>query len=405
MVRIALISDIHFGRFSRTDEFSVPGERIKDENQGAKSLKESLIDVLKEKKVQYIFVAGDLTSVGSPQEFFFCEKEILSIAQGVGVPKDNIILGLGNHDIDWQITKIFDDYTKSSEKDFPFELVKNTYQLMGAYAPTYSMNEIHQPDKKGPAPFSGIVENDDFVVFILNSGWCCTHDQKISHGKLTVEQLEWFQKKAEDYRKVNKWKIVLMHHHPFNYSYHIPSFDISMMEESGKFIDIAGQNGINMVLHGHRHHPKAETSFKNGWVNPITFVCAGSLAVNSVHRSNGDIPNTFHIMELSHEPGILTLHNFQYSPAQGWIPIKNNCAETPLDSEMMLGKIYDSDVINKSIFKLATVEKELLWRDLDDCLRFLTVDDLNKRVKTLLVDTHKMIGHFPDEVVLVKKGG
>lgn len=39
MVRIALISDIHFGKLSRTAEFSVPGEKIQDENSGGESLK------------------------------------------------------------------------------------------------------------------------------------------------------------------------------------------------------------------------------------------------------------------------------------------------------------------------------------------------------------------------------
>ena len=42
MTRIALISDIHYGRFSRTAEFSVPGEKIIDENTGGESLKEGI---------------------------------------------------------------------------------------------------------------------------------------------------------------------------------------------------------------------------------------------------------------------------------------------------------------------------------------------------------------------------
>jgi len=404
MIRIALISDIHFGKYSRTDEFSVPGEEIQDENKGAKSLKESLISILKKKKVQYIFAAGDLTSVGSPQEFHYCERELLDIAQCAGIPKENIILGLGNHDIDWRITQICDDYTKSCDKACLFELVKSKYQLIGANAPVYSMSEIHQPLKKGPAPFSGIVENNNFIVFILNSGWCCTHDQTISHGKLSDEQLGWFKENAEGYKSDSRWKIVLMHHHPFNYSYHIPVFDVSMIEEGSDFLDIAGQNGINLVLHGHRHHPRAETCLKSGWVSPITFVCAGSLTVNSAHRSYGAIPNTFHIIELFPEPSTLKLHNFQYSPYAGWIPIKDNCQETPLDSEMMLGKLYSSSVINQSILALATKQAVRL-EDLDDCLRFITVGDLNQKVQTLLSDTHKMIGQFPNEVILIKKEG
>ena len=59
MTRIALISDIHFGKFSRTKEFSVPGEMLQDKNQGAISLQDGLIKIFKEMCVNYLFIAGD----------------------------------------------------------------------------------------------------------------------------------------------------------------------------------------------------------------------------------------------------------------------------------------------------------------------------------------------------------
>lgn len=403
MVRIALISDIHYGQFSRTAEFSVPGEQIVDENVGGESIRESTIAILKEVNAQYLCIAGDLTSRGSPQEFSYCEQTIVSIAQEAGISQDRIILGLGNHDIDWKISKICDEYTAISDSNFPIELVKEKYRLIAANASLHYIDKIPKPNNNGPAPFSGVVENDDFVMFILNSGWCSTHDQTYYHGKLNVDQFGWFESSVKKYRTDTRWKIVLMHHHPFGYKYHVPNFDISMLEEGSNFLDVAGQNGIHLVLHGHRHHPNAETTFKNGWDHPITFVCAGSLTVNSVHRSNGDIPNTLHIIELTETTGILTLFSYQFSPAQGWIPFKSNCPETPLDAEMMFGKLFNSDEINGSILALAEVEKELVWKELDDCLRFLPVDNLNERIKTSLSDTHKMIGHFPGEVILIKK--
>lgn len=403
MVCIALISDIHFGKFSRTDEFTVPGEPIKDESEGAKSLVDSLVKTLKDNKVQYIFVAGDLTSVGSPQEFYYCEQKILAIAEKAGIPKEHIILGLGNHDVDWSISKICDNYSELIGTEFPIELVKQRYQMIAANASISNMNQILHPSESGPAPFSGIVENDDFIVFTLNSGWCCTHDQSFSHGKLCDDQLEWFKNSSQKYKTDSRWKIVLMHHHPFSYSYHVPYVDISMIEEGSAFVEIAGVNGINLVLHGHRHHPKAETDFKTGWQNPITFICAGSLTVNSDHRSNGDIPNTLHIVELTQELGVLMLKNFQYSPAQGWIPLKANCPETPLDSQMMLGKLYDNQIIESSILELAASTEEIKWNNLAECLRFLKYDDLNQKITNLLFDTHKMIGLFPNEVCLIKK--
>lgn len=403
MVRIALISDIHFGKFSRTVEFAVPGESINDKNEGALSLKNSLISTLKENNVQYIFIAGDLTSMGSPQEFHYCEQTILSIAQEAGIALERVFIGLGNHDVDWNITKLCDVYSKSTGADFPIDLVKEKYRRIAANASLHNMSHILQPKEEGPAPFSGIVDNNDFIMFILNSGWCCTHDQPFSHGKLTTDQLEWFKKNAEKYKTDKRWKIVLMHHHPFSYTYNTPGIDISMLEEGSSFLDIAGQNGINLVLHGHRHHPKAETTFKNEWKNPITFVCAGSLTVNSAHRSNGDIPNMVHILELTSETGVLMLHNFQYSPAQGWIPLKNNCPETPLDHKMKFGKLYESDVIDGAIRELTAHVEEIIWQDLDDCLRFLPIDELNRRVKSLITDTHKMYGQFPEDVVLIKR--
>ncbi len=403
MVRIALISDIHFGLYSRTTEFSVPGEPIQDENTGAVSLRNSLISILKDADVEYLCIAGDLTSVGSPQEFAFCENTIISIAQEAGISRNNIIFGLGNHDIDWRISELYASYNEYSS-DFPHELVKDKYRRIAASAALINTSSISKFSSNGPAPCSGVVENDDFIMFILNSGWCCTQDQAVSHGKLDIDQLNWFDKCVKHYKTDARWKIVLMHHHPCGYSYPTPIFDISMLEESGHFLDVAGRNGVHLVLHGHRHHPRAETNQKGEWANPITFVCAGSLTVNSGHRSNGDIPNTLHIIELTDDVGVLKLLNYQYSPAEGWLPIKNNCPATPLDFKMMLGKIFTKDEINESILRLCD-NKVLTWEDLDESLRFCRINDLNERITEKLSNTHKKIGTFPDEVILIKNGG
>lgn len=401
MTRIALLSDIHFGKLSRSAEFSVPGEPIIDENTGGESLKASMVSLFRKENVKYLCVAGDLTSIGSPQEFSFCEKAILDIAKETGISKGNIIIGLGNHDVDWKISDLYNTYD-SSHADYPREIVKEKYRKIAANASVINLDSITAPVKSGPAPFSGIIDNTDFIMFILNSGWCCTQNQAISRGKLDSAQLEWFKQEAALYKTDSRWKIILLHHHPFNYSYHIPNLDVSLLEEGSDFLDIAGKNGFNLVLHGHRHHPNAETDQKSGWLHPISFVCAGSLSVNSSHRSGGAIPNTLHIIELTDEVGIIKLLNYQYSPAQGWIPIPRNCPETPLDNVMMFGKLLSQSEINQSIQKLAEKNCEIKWDDLDD-LQFLPFDVLNERICTQLADTHKMIGRFPDEIVLNKK--
>lgn len=401
MTRLALISDIHYGQFSRTIEFSVPGEPIKDENSGGISLKNSMIDLFKREQVEYVCIAGDLTSVGSPQEFFYCENLILELAEKLNIPIDNIILGLGNHDIDRKIAELYKD-VKIEHNDSLIDLVKEKYRQISAYASTINLQSIHSPKDSGPAPFSGVVENDKFVMIVLNTGWHCTKDQDVSHGKLDNEQLMWFKNTAEKYKDIQKWKVILMHHHAIKYRYHIPANDFSIIEESSELLDIAGKNGFHLILHGHRHHPRADTYLKSGWNLPITFVCAGSLAVNASHRHGGSIPNTLHIIDLTDEIGVINLYNYQYSAAQGWIPFSSNIPETPLDCRMKFGKLFSIHEINNSIQNL-NIEKPLIWEDLDDCLKFMSFNDLNKRIEDHFNKSHKKIGHFPDEVVLLKK--
>ena len=404
MVRIALISDIHFGKLSRTAEFSVPGEKIQDENSGGESLKNSMISVLRQEKAQYICVAGDLTSVGSPQEFLYCQDMLLDLATQLDIPVQNILVGLGNHDIDWNISNLHEKFP-STDPEFPLERVKEQYRKIAASAPTINLESIPNPNIKGPAPFSGITETDSFVMFLLNTGWCCTQSQAISHGKLDETQLSWFRNEAAKYKTLNKWKIVLMHHHPFNYTYPVPGHDTSALEEGSNFLEIAGENGFHLVIHGHRHHPRAETTLKNSWRNPITFVCAGSFSVNSYHRSGGSIPNTLHIVALTDDIGVINLKTFQYSPAQGWIPLATNCPETPLDYTMRLGKIFSPKDIEKSIEKLSSIEGELKWDTLDECLQFMPYYRLNECIKSQLKASRKMIGLFPDDVILLERRG
>lgn len=399
MTRIALISDIHFGQFSCTAEFSVPGEKIKDETTGGESLKESMVSILKEENIEYLCIAGDLTSLGSPQEFIYCERMILDIANQLGIQKDNILLGLGNHDIDWNISELYNQFDKA-DPDFPLELIKEKYRKVAAGASLINLDSISAPSKVGPAPFSGIIENENFVMFVLNTGWCCTKEEASKPGKLDTEQLKWFDKEAAKYRDIEKWKIVLMHHHPFNYNYHIPCSDHSTLEEGSNFLDIAGKNGFHLVIHGHRHHPRAETDWKTGWNHPITFVCAGSFSVNASHRSGGSIPNTLHIIDLTDEVGVLKLRNFQYS-AKGWIPFRENCPETPLDNEMLFGKLFKQDQIDQSILSLPDM-KVLHWDVLDECLRFLPFNVLNNCISAKFSSTHKMVGRFPEDIILLR---
>ena len=407
MVRIAVISDIHFGKFSRTIEFAVPGGDVQDENRGAISLKEGLVNILKDMKAKYLFVCGDLTSIASPQEFYYCEQILMSIAEDAHIAQDKIICCLGNHDIDRNITKLGDGIMEKNVPEEVKEIVKEKYNLIAANCATTNLAKLSAPKTNvGPAPYSGVYEEKEFIVFVLNSGWVCTHNQDYSHGKLTKHQLSWFKNTASRYKDDPRTKFVLLHHHPFRYSYPIPVQDISELEESSEFMDIVVENKIDIIIHGHRHHPIAKTIQLASGTNPVTLICAGSLSVNSAHRNNGEIPNTMHILELNEEDKTTILYNYKYSSSEGWKKLEF-CNETPLDYEMKLGKLFREDQIETAIKKLPQSGKESYkWKDLEECLQYLTYTELNEKVKKILSGEYKIIGKFPDEVVFLnKKGG
>lgn len=404
MTKIGLISDIHFGQMSRTKEFSVPGEPIQEETIGAQSLEKGLVDILKKHDVGYLFVAGDLTSVGSPQEFYYCEKKILKIAQEVGVSKKNVICALGNHDVDRSVAELWQNQDIKKLKSYrkrPEDLeslIKKYYQLIAASTANCCMEHIKQEGKAGIAPFSGVVKKKEFIVFVLNSGWKCNGEQEYAHGTLTMEQLEWLKTVAEPYRADPRIKIILMHHHPTDFAFPTHRADISKVEEGSELMDWAGNYGINIILHGHRHHPKVKICREDGWKNPITIICAGSLSVCAKHR--GEVPNTFHVLEFKNGELPYSLYNYKYSAARGWEPIGQSTEETPLNAKMLLGRYFEDYEIREAIIEYNVDEIEIKWEELPECLKYMTYEELDSKFREYIEDDIHIYGNFPDEVYL-----
>lgn len=91
MVKIALLSDIHFGKDSRCSDFAIPGQQIVDDVSGGNSLYGGLESKLLEYKPDYILCTGDLTSSGKPLEFKYCLEKLYGLAEKASVPKQNVI--------------------------------------------------------------------------------------------------------------------------------------------------------------------------------------------------------------------------------------------------------------------------------------------------------------------------
>lgn len=356
-MRIALISDIHYGKLATSCEFAIEGEPLElGEIQNAKPLLEGAITILKGNRPDYLLIAGDLTSTGSPLEFKCCYKTIFDISQAIGVRASNVLFCMGNHDVDWRITKLIESYGpphKYTADDFSF--LSYFYQSCASHVSTdilsYEEYNSLRPNFSDTweKPLSGIIEDDTCVFFILNSSHLSAHDQELKHGVLSASQLNWFSDLASKYKSSPKLKIVLLHHHPYAYENLLPSLDSSILEESGELSNICGTNGIELILHGHKHQPHAKTICLSDWLNPVTYICAGSLSVNVSERQQS-IPNTLHFINYIGSQQI-ELKNYSYTPEDGWFPSKDSTV-TPVDATMYLGKTPDLNSIRETLCTL-----------------------------------------------------
>lgn len=402
-MRIALISDIHYGALSTTSELAVNGEKLAiGEIQNASPLFQGLTEILKIEKPDYLFIAGDLTSTGSPLEFNYCYQKIQKLGNDAGIESSNIVFCLGNHDIDWRISKLADSYMLEAGATNNIAYLKDQYQklahIWSIKVDDPSINIFPNYVNKHSTPLTGVVEFSDCVVFVLNSGHLCTHDQEYKHGYLSNSQFEWFNGVVHQYKQTTKVKIVLLHHHPFNYPYPLRSLDISTLEEGSELLQLCGEAGVDLVLHGHRHHPRAKTVFETGWIKPVTYICSGSLSVNASERLGGYIPNTFHIIDYNNSDEII-LSNYLYDPTSGWLLITEEREHT-VEGKMWLGKIIDEQDAIKLIKELPK-NQPIEYQSLKADLRYLHLNKLNELVQRVHGKDYRIYDHFPNAIYII----
>lgn len=401
MIKIALISDIHFGKDARSKEFALPNQVVNGDVENASLLTDGAAEILKQHGVEYLFLAGDLTSVGSPVEFHYCKEKITELAEKGNIIDDHVIWCSGNHDNDWRIAELGDMYKDQGDI---YEIAKERYgNLAGTVADNY-FGFVNVT--KGPLPTSGIYEDDKMVVFVLNSSSKCIRPEVIEHGSLTIDQLEWFKKEADRYKDDHRWKIVMLHHHPFNYPFPKPCFEVSQLEEGSEFCEIVGKNGIDLVIHGHRHHPKCKTVQENDWGKPVSYICCGSFSVSDHYRNQGEIPNVFHILELSEDVGLLKMYSYEYCSSRGWQEIMLYRDEVPLDKIMYLGKVFEDRKTEEALLEMISkteITEVFKWDKLDDSLKYKSsnvIESITHRKKFSDVCSIKV---YPLDCIIITK--
>jgi predicted phosphodiesterase len=407
---LLVLSDIHFGALAEHRDFALAGTDLASDMNYAVSMRAHVVDAIKaaELKIDVILVPGDLTSAACPNEFEACWKVIEGFAIDLGVPKDGIYYTYGNHDCNWRISRL-------AEPDGSLiadEAYKNIASHVGDFfcvdPPAFG---------RGPVPGSGVARSPGLDLFIVNSGYFCSHDQVLKHGKLGVAQLDWLRGELANSFEPDRWRLLMLHHHSFNYRYPVPVHDLTFLEEGDALIELLSAHRVDMVCHGHRHHPILKTRMESGWMSPITFLCAGSVAVNSNHRASGHIPNLFHVVRLEQRHpesrGALgTVHTFRFTIPNGWVLNNEYSPTVPFDPIHHFGSVISQEQRRDLMSKVvktslgASTEKFVQlpgWEDLPLDLRYATLQATNDALSeaVALVEC-ELFQRYPEQPVVVR---
>lgn len=404
---ILVLSDIHYGDLA---DRQILGRRNAITDETATTVANEIGAALHKQNLspRYLVIPGDLTSRGTPGEFEDCSKLIEKIAQTLNIDAQNILITYGNHDVDWSICRI----------DTKFPEHNMAYKNLGARVGSMYVHSS-KPTIEGPYHGSGIFKFDDIEYIVLNSGIECYDSQSYKHGKITSSQFEWLKQVLQSSTDTSLPRVVVVHHHLYNLPYPELTPDVSFLEEGDHLLKLLGEKGIDLIIHGHRHHPIVETATKTDWKNPITLFCAGSFGVDAAHRAHGRIPNTMHVLILGAktEKGNYCgkIISFEQQARGNWIQLVEKRSEVPLSAVRWFGSTAN-DKENRQ--KISSIIQQRILPDiesngharlptydtLDLSLRCIESTTLNRLFSDALNERNLVqTGKYPDSCIATKK--
>jgi hypothetical protein len=127
-----------------------------------------------------------------------------------------------------------------------------------------------------------------------------------------------------------------------------PATNYDLLDEAAELLQLIGENAVDLVLHGHRHHPSMKTISENHFSTPCTIISAGSFGVNAAERPNA-IDNMIHAIKLSrtHVDSSIEgeLHSFAFRDHK-WIPQPTSTTHH-LDSLRHFGPLADQAALER----------------------------------------------------------
>lgn len=292
-INILHISDLHFG--TKADS---------DKTRYSESFVKSFIESLEKNKIDYLIVSGDIANKSKEKEYKEASTFLNKVVSDLKIPKKNVIICMGNHDVSWRILEdIADD---NGAKDVFLREEKYNY-FKSFYNGFYYERGKQIREFKSDSIFVTIPDDIHRILFLgVNT---CFHESNLSEDHYGFIEENTFIKDIEniDPKYHDYVKCLVMHHNPKDLAKEA-QHNVKNWREITQNIDFGYYPVV--VFCGHIHSSDGESVIKSDENNAIHYISVGSL----LQRSTKGKYNLYTITDDSFK---LKIQYFDYEEESG----------------------------------------------------------------------------------------
>lgn len=371
-IRLAVISDLHVGLAARSKDLCPqsiackPKDRVRYNNKAESAYRKQFVDFVTQNKISadYLVLPGDVTNRAHPEEVKLASEFINEASAALCIPPGRVIFVPGNHDVDWSV------YDPKDNTGFRW-----TQRYDALKHPQYCFHQILASGKGDvfTHPHFLVWEFNDLLAVGYNS---CSHDKPvpesgIHHGLADpahMVELKTFLQGIDTSH--SRLRLFLVHHHPIDFAGPQPGTpEFSLMTNAEQLLAIAHEFEFDILVHGHRHHPRFETHSTQTYPH-LPVLCAGSFSVDLDTQWAGTIDNQFHLITVTGRGGsenriLGQVTSWSKNRARGWVPSEQSTSgihhNIPFGSYVMPGELDArlAPLINQLLAK----KNYVLWSD------------------------------------------
>jgi predicted phosphodiesterase len=215
-------------------------------------------------EIDHVVITGDLTNGAKKEEF-----EALKTVLADHADPDRLSIVPGNHDLSYRRVRPGVALHSCPRKLWPF--VSHFTDLFPSQYPP----EMHQP-KKQLFPFvKALAGGRIALIGIDTTGHLTTKAGPLnSFGQVGLAQLAELRTLLKNPWLHDRIKVVVMHHHPMIVPVATMFDSFKYLFQSKQLLDLLYETGVDLILHGHKHHPFCWQShtFRD---HDMIVICAG----------------------------------------------------------------------------------------------------------------------------------